>query len=207
MDDQVKTISKWLATGSINIFGSPFAGKDTQGLILADILGGALVAGGDILRSYPDQEKIKQMMSTGDLFPTDFYMSIVLPFLSQKEWKDKPLILSALGRLRGEESMIMKATTDSGHPIKAVILLKLSEEDVWNRFEQSKLQQDRGDRADDNREALENRLKKFSEKTVPVIEFYRKEGLLIEIEGSLNRIKVTEEIIKSLAERAQNIQS
>ena len=204
MDDQQKTISQWLGTGSINIFGSPFAGKDTQGLILADILGGALVAGGDILRSYHDQEKIQQLMATGDLFPTDFYLDVVLPFLSQPEWRQKPLILSAIGRLKGEESVIMKATTDSGHPLKAVILLQLSEEEVWRRFEQSKLQRDRGNRADDNHEALENRLKKFQEQTVPVIDFYRNEGLLIEIDGALDRIKVTNEIIGKLFDRAVN---
>lgn len=204
MEDHIHAISTWLGTGSINVFGRPFAGKDTQGLILADLLGGVLIAGGDILRSYHDQEKIKQIMSTGELFPTDLYMSIVLPYLSRDEISAKPLILSSVGRLHGEEEMIVKATTDSGHPIKAVVVLDMSVEEVWRRFDASQQQHDRGERADDHREVLETRLKKFQEKTMPVIDYYRNQGLVLEVDGTQTRDAVTNSIIDGLAERARS---
>ncbi len=204
MNDQVKTILSWLGTGSINVFGRPFAGKDTQGRILADILGGDLIAGGDILRSYPDQEKIEKVMAAGGLIPSDFYLDIMLPFLSRPELKEKPLILSAVGRLKGEETIIMEATETSGHPIKAVVVLQLTNQDVWDRYEESKNQNDRGDRSDDKLETLKNRLQKFEDKTEPVIEFYRSQGLLIEVDGTKPREEVTNEIIDKLYERATN---
>ena len=92
----------------------------------------------------------------------------------------------------------MKAAADSGHPTKAVILLQISEQEVWQRYEQSKARHDRGNRSDDQGEALKTRLKKFRDKTVPVIEFYRELGLLHEIDGTLPRDSVTNEIISSL---------
>jgi adenylate kinase len=198
MNEKINTIQNWLGTGSINIFGRPFAGKDTQGEILADYFGGELMAGGEMLRSYHDQAKIKELMSTGDLFPTDFYLSIVLPYLSRDEIKNKPLILSSIGRMKGEESTIIQATNESGHPMKAVVVLVLSEEEVMNRFEATRNLGDRGIREDDNHDALENRLVKYREQTMPVIEVYREKGLLIEVDGTLPRDQVTEEIIDSL---------
>jgi adenylate kinase len=200
MNDEIKIIANWLGAGSINIFGCPFSGKDTQGRILADLFGGVLIAGGDILRSHHDPEKIKQVLANGGIVPSDFYLGMVLPYLSQPELTGKPLILSAVGRSHGEEPAIMKATTDSGHPLKAVILLNLSEEEVWRRFEAetAEAQHDRGKRSDDHRTVLKTRLKKFQTNTIPVIEFYRGKGLLIEVDGVLSRGKVTNEILKGL---------
>lgn len=202
MDEKIQTIQKWLGTGSINIFGRPFAGKDTQGEKLAEYFGGELMAGGDMLRSFPDQERIKELMSTGDLFPTDFYLSVVLPYLSKDEIKDKPIILSSIGRMKGEESTIIQATDESGHPMKAVVVLVLSEEEVMSRFEATRNLGDRGIREDDNHDALENRLVKYREQTMPVIEVYREKGLLIEVDGTLPRDQVTNEIIDALYSRA-----
>jgi len=203
MSNKNKDISKWLAAGSINVFGRPFAGKDTQGLILANIFDGALIAGGDILRHYHDQEKVNKIMSTGELFPTNLYLEIVLPFLSQDKFHGKPLILSSVGRMVGEEQTIFDATKKSGHETKAVVVLNMSEDEVWRRFEAAKLLNDRGNRADDKKDALATRLKEFQQKTVPVIDFYKKLNLVIEVDGTLPLEDVTSEILNALTKRAQ----
>lgn len=200
MEDQIKKISDWLGTGSINIFGMPFSGKDTQGQILADLLGGALIGGGDILRAQQNA-KIDKILAKGDISPTDYYLKLIPPYFSKSEYNNQPLILSSVGRSHGEEPAIMKAAADSGHPIKAVIMLSLSEAEVWKRFKAVQIQQDRGRRADDKQESLETRLKRFQEKTMPVIKFYRNTGLLVEVDGALSRKEVTSEILKSLASR------
>lgn len=202
MDNQINTISKWLGVGSINIFGWPFAGKDTQAKKLAEIFGGVKLGGGEILRNYHDQNTLEQYLSSGKLIPTDLYLKIVLPYLSQSEIKEKPLILSSLGRLKGEETVILEATANSGHPTKAVVLLNLLEQEIWQRFEALKNERDRGERSDDKSEVLKIRLQEFKEKTLPVIDFYRNNGLLIEVDGSLSRDEVTNEILKNLFKRA-----
>lgn len=202
MNTQTEAVAAWLGAGSINIFGRPFAGKDTQGKVLADLFQGVLIGGGDILRSHHDPKQIEDILAAGGIVPSDFYLQMVLPYLSQDSLKGKPLILSAVGRSHGEEDIIMKATEDSGHPLKAAIVLTLSEDDVWRRFDASQAAHDRGDRTDDHRDVLKNRLKKFEEKTLPVIEYYRQKGLLIEVDGTLEAEQVTAEIISELAKRA-----
>jgi adenylate kinase len=202
MNDETKKIADWLGFGSINIIGDPFSGKDTQGKILAKLFNGAIIGGGDILRSHNDPRGIEKIMARGELIPSDFFLSLILPYFSKPEFNDKPLILSSVGRSHGEEKTIMQAAADSGHPMKAVILLKLAETDVWRRFAAAQADHDRGNRADDQAEVLNNRLKEFSAKTTPVIEYYRDQGLLIEVDGAAPTEVVTKEILQGLSTRA-----
>lgn len=203
MYPRIKTISQWLGTGSINLFGRPFAGKDTQGRMLATQLGGALIGGGDILRSHKDPKEIEQILAAGGLIPHDYYLHMVLPYLSRPEFNGKPLVLDAVGRAKGEEQAVLKAAEQSGHPLKAVIVLQLPEQEVWNRFDAAAAVGDRGSRADDSREVLKNRLKKYEDNTVPVLEYYKSAGLLIEVDGIGTRDEVAEAILDALTKRAQ----
>lgn len=191
-------ISEWLGTGSINIFGRPFAGKDTQCRKLADDLSGKLIGSGEILRSYHDQGQLNQIMSTGKLIPTDLYQQIVLPYFSKPDFKHLPLILSSVGRMKGEESVVMEAAFNSNHPIKAVIFLQLSEHEVMNRFEAAQKLKDRGQRPDDGRDVLNTRLQEFKIETIPVLDYYRQRELLIEVNGALSREEVFEQILDKL---------
>ncbi len=201
-DSKINEIKIWLGSGSINLFGLPFSGKDTQGEMLANVLGGVLIAGGEILRSYPDQTKIEEIMADGNLLPSELYMDIVLPYLSRTELNNKPLILSSVGRMQGEQQIIMESASRSGHPLKAVVLLELSEDTIYKRFEKAQATHDRGEREDDSRVVLQNRIAKFKEQTLPVIDFYQKNELLIRVDDSKNKEEVELEIIEALHKKA-----
>lgn len=199
-DAVVQELKDWLGTGSINIFGPPFAGKDTQGARLADALGAVLLGGGDILRGSDMPERIKRLMHTGQLIPTNDYFEMVLPYLSQNKFADKPLILSSVGRWHGEEAGVLEATSASGHPVKAVVYLSIDEATVWRRWEHSDAVKHRGKRADDSYEVLQIRLDEFRNKTLPVISFYRSQDLLIEINTNHQKDTVTDSILEALLE-------
>lgn len=198
MSSKINDVKTWLKDGSINIFGAPLSGKDTQSKKLAEALGASLIGGGTILRGDNMPDYIKEAMKTGELIATDDYLSIVMPYLSRDEFKDKPMILNSIGRWHGEEDGVMYATDKSGHPIKAVIYLKLDEKYSVERLQQAKVLNDRGDRQDDTEAKLDIRLKEFRDKTLPVIESYRSLGLLVEIDGTLPKEKVFEEILDKL---------
>lgn len=197
---EINSVKKWLGTGSINIFGRPFAGKDTQGKILADLFNGTLLGGGDILRGSVIPDHVKKLLDAGFLAPTEDYINIVLPYLRQEAFKGRPLILSSVGRWHGEEEGVLNAANEAGHELKAVIYLSLEEDFVRSRWEAQDHTTSRGHRADDTREVLEIRLKEFREKTLPVIEYYRQRGLLIEIDGTQSVDAVTKQIVNALAD-------
>lgn len=198
MEEKTQIIKNWLGYGSINIFGLPFAGKDTQGALLATLFDGVMFSSGDILRHNKDNVKLQQIMAEGGIIPSDLFEEIVVPYLSNPELSAHALILSEVGRMGDEADIVLRATQSSGHPTKAVILLKLSDEEVWRRFDAASQSHDRGQRADDNRAVLQTRLDNYHEKVMPTIEYYREKRLLIEIDGSQPKEIVTENIINAL---------
>jgi adenylate kinase len=199
---QLVALQAWLGNGSINIFGLPYAGKDTHGSILAELLDAPLLSGGDILRNSVIPPEVKRDLDAGILVPTEDYLNIVTPYLSKPEFQDKPLILSSVGRWIGEEEGVLAATEASGHPIKAVVYLHLSVETMRERWAKSQEKNDRGGRADDAKGVIETRIQEFREKTLPVIEVYRQKGLLIEVNSDAEKQEVLENILARLYIRA-----
>jgi adenylate kinase len=200
-DEHLAKLKSWLQSGSINIFGLPFSGKDTHGAALAELFNTSLLGGGDILRAL-HADKYVQHSGGGKLFPPDEFLRIITPFLSKPDFDGKPLILSAVGRWLGEEKGIIDAANASGHPMKAVIYLHLSEEVLRERYKKSLETGDRGERADDAEHNLATRIQEFNEKTLPVIEIYRRMGLLIEVNGDAPKREVTKSILAHLLMRA-----
>lgn len=200
MDTEAKinAIKAWLGTGAINIFGLPMSGKDTQGIRLAETLNAKFISSGMIIRDMESKTR-QNYSSEGALIPSNIFYEWVLPYLERPDLFNYPLILSSIGRWSGEETQVMSVASGAGHDIKAVIILNISESDVENRFNESKILDDRGSRADDkNLEVFRNRLKEFRLKTMPVIQHYKSLGLLIEVNGDQYRDEVFAEIIDKL---------
>ena len=203
MDEKITAIKQWLGTGSINIFGLPFSGKDTVGIRLAELIGAKFLSSGLILRSAQDEDNdLKKDLSAGNLAPTDKFENIVLPYFKREDLHDFPLILSSVGRWEGEEYSVISAANGSGHPIKAVIVLNVSEAEVKKRWHDSRLLMDRGQREDDRDERiLDNRINEFRTKTMPVIETYHARDLLVPVSASADKDSVFYNVINGLYEK------
>ena len=196
--EKIDHIKKWLGTGSIDIFGLPFAGKDSQCHRLVDAIGGNFVISGDIFRNSNMPERVKECMRTGKLVLTEDFINIVLPYFSQQKFDNQSLILSSVGRWHGEEDGVIAALNQSSHPLKAVIYLDIPTKESHERWQAREIYNDRVGRLDDTEETLQTRFREFQEKTMPVIEYYRNQGILIEIDGRRSRDEVGKDIIDSI---------
>ncbi len=202
MEEKIETIKNWLGTGSINIFGLPMSGKDTQGVKLAEALGARLLSSGMIIREMEKETK-QDYSSNGALIPTDVFYEWVLPYFGREDLRESPLVLSSIGRWFGEEDSVMNAAANAGHKISAVVVLNVSEDDVRERFAAAKKLGDRGDRADDsNEEIFEKRLEEFRTKTAPVLMHYQTLGLLVPVNGDQSREDVFAEMVDKLYTKA-----
>lgn len=170
--------------------------------MLAKKFNGVVISSGDVLRKTDIPGHARQAIDSGELSPTDVFREVVTPYLAKKEFDGHPLLLSTVGRMHGEEQVVIAAAEDGGHPIKAVIFLEIEEIDVWQRFEAMKHNDSRGQRVDDDIESIKKRLKLYGEKTLPVIEVYRKLGLLDIIDGRQSPVNVYQSIIDKLYTRA-----
>ena len=204
MEPEIQTIKNWLATGSVNIFGLPYSGKDTVGIRLAEILGGLYLSSGLILREVEKENlEVRKTLSAGLFAPQDQFFNIVLPYFSRADLADHPLILGGVGRWVGEENATMEAAAAGGHAIKAALLLNVSEADIRSRWDQARIIQDRGERSDDKElKILDTRISEFQTKEIPVIMHYKNFGLLIPINADQSKDKVFAEVVKKLAQFA-----
>lgn len=195
-----ETIRKWLGSGAINIFGLPFAGKDTHGRKLAELLDAPLLSSGDVFRASRDILTREDLatLDSGGLPPSDVFLKLFTPYFEKPEFTGRPLVLSSVGRWLGEEVGVLNAAERSNHPVKAVLYLHLAEDQVHTRFLKSKELQDRGVRQDDEEHKLAKRIDEFNQKTIPVIEEYRKRGLLIEINSDAPKTEVFDNILARL---------
>ena len=202
MEEKIATIKTWLGTGSINIFGLPMSGKDTQGVKLAEALSAKFLSSGIIIRAM-EEETRHHYTADGSLLPTNLFYEWVLPYFERKDLFHYPLILSSIGRWYGEENQVMSVAAGAGHEIKAAIILNISEADVENRYNESKILNDRGDRRDDKDLAIfHNRLAEFRTKTMPVVQHYKSLGLLIEVNGDQPKEAVFNELVDKLYAKA-----
>jgi adenylate kinase family enzyme len=115
-------------------------------------------------------------------------------------------VLSSVGRWEGEEYPVIEAAEDAGHPIKAVILLNISEAEAKKRWQTAKTLMDRGEREDDKESsAFDKRIDEFIQKTMPVIETYQKRGVLVSVPATADREAVYQKVIEELAIKAHEI--
>ncbi|MDR0887118.1 MAG: nucleoside monophosphate kinase [Candidatus Nomurabacteria bacterium] len=200
---KIKLIKSWLGSGSVNVFGVPFAGKDTVCTKLSEILGAEFISSGDIIRSNSglfSQKAIKET-NNGTLTPTEEFKQIVLPFFGRASLSGKALVLSSVGRWTGEEYPTMNTLIKYNHPTKLVLVLELSKDEVLSRWKIAQEIQDRdgGIRKDDaTAKIVKRRIKEYETKTLPVVNFYARLGLAYKINAAQPREKVLQDCLDTL---------
>lgn len=190
MENKILAIRSWLGSGAINIFGIQFSGKDTLGVPLAERLGAKFISSGDLVRAAmhnSNDSRIQQAAlytQTGILTPTDEFRQLIVPHLKDDRLSGMPLVLGSVGRWIGEEEVVMAALAEGGHPLHAVIVLNIPEEEVWRRWEEVKNTRNGGRQDDQDRSRVAKRLQEFKEKTVPVITKYASLGIVINVDAT-----------------------
>lgn len=196
--NKINVIKTWLGSGSINIFGRPLSGKDTQAQFLSKVLDAPIIGGGDIIRKSREGAALNEYTSNGRLAPQKDYLDLIIPYLSRDEFINKPLIFSSLGRWHGEEEPILNAAEESGHPVKTILYLSVPDAVIYQRLELAQQVGDREIRPDDRPDAIPLRLKEFNTKTIPVIDYYESKGMLKRIDGTMPPEKVAEAVLDTL---------
>ncbi len=198
MEEQFQQIKNWLGIGSINIFGLPMSGKDTIGVRLAENLGAKFLSSGMIIRAI-EQEKGENLSHEGKLIPQNVFFEWILPYFEREDLWKYPLILSSIGRWNGEENEVMSVAKKTGHTIRTVVELQLTEQDVIERWEAAKILGDRGLRPDDAKpEVFQTRIQEYREKTLPVLRHYQELGLLVSVPAAAPREEVFTNVVNAL---------
>lgn len=176
----------------IILIGIQGSGKSTQGNLLSSNLNIPYLSSGHIFREMakektPTGRYIKETMNAGYLIPDDKTLEIVQEYLGRDEYK-QGYILDGFPRTVPQAEKF-----ENG--IKAVFYLKVSDKEaLWRLAGRN----DEGVREDDTLKAILKRIDLFHEKTEPVIDFFRKKGLVHEIDGEQSIEEIHNQIITEL---------
>ena len=200
------------------LVGPPGAGKGTQALHLASHFGIPHISTGDIFRLNIKGETelgklAKSYMDAGNLVPDSVTNEMVADRLTHDDAKSG-FLLDGYPRNVGQADFLKEALVKAGTTLDAVLEFALANEEIIKRLSgrrtcrgcggvshvvfnapktagvcdncQGELYQ----REDDKEEVIAHRLDVYSEQTAPIIDYYRKTGLLKTISaiGEVNEI-------------------
>lgn len=203
------------------LFGIQGSGKGTQAEKIAEKYNLEIFETGARLRALAQEnetlgKKVKSIIEAGHLVPNKVVIEIVENFI-QKTPKAKSILFDGIPRSMKQKESLEKIFQKLGRESKA-LLINISKKEAIKRlttrrickeckmvypafYKEERCNKCSGkliSRIDDNIESIKTRLDFFEKETMPVIEKYRKEARLIEIDGEKSIEEVSEEIFGKL---------
>ena len=191
---------------NIVLLGAPGAGKGTQSAKLVEDYGFTHLATGDLLRAAVAVgtelgKKAKTYMDAGDLVPDEVVIGLVAERLQENP--DAPYLLDGFPRTPAQAVALDGVLSDLGKKLDYAIALSVDHDVVVERISSRRLCRGCGfigtvadgatcpecggemyQRDDDNAEAVRNRLEVYDKQTSPLIDYYRGNGALVEVDGN-----------------------
>lgn len=178
----------------IIIFGPPGAGKGTQAKRISNEYNIPHLSTGEIFRSAiknetPLGKEVKSILDAGDLVPDEKVVALVEEELKDDKYEEG-YILDGFPRTVPQAEAFDSILDKKGKTLDAFLQLEVPEEELIERI------MSRGEgRSDDTPEKVKNRLDVYKKETQPVLNYYKKQGVVKEVDGVgsideiFNRIK------------------
>ncbi|TDA29762.1 MAG: adenylate kinase [Archaeoglobi archaeon] len=208
------------------LLGAPGAGKGTQAKFIVEKYGIPQISTGDMLREAVAKgtelgKKAKEFMSQGKLVPDEIVIGIVKERLRQKDCEGG-FILDGFPRTIAQAEALDRIMAEMGRKIDAVINISVPEEEIVRRIVNRRICRKCGaiyhliydppkrpgicdkcggelyQRDDDREEVVRQRFAVYRKSTQPLIDYYRKRGVLYEVDGTKDIVSVKSEILSIL---------
>ena len=211
------------------LFGAPGVGKGTQAVELAKKFNLTHISTGEIFReiiaSHSELgELANSYISKGNLVPDDVTVGIVKERLAQEDCKNG-FILDGFPRTLPQAECLDNICLELNMNIDCVIDIEVNEDELIKRLSGRRVCKSCGasyhidlnpskvenvcdkcngelyTRKDDHKESVAVRLKTYKSSTMPLINFYKAKGLLVEINGQQEINEVLNEIVEKIGEK------
>lgn len=169
---------------NIVLFGAPGSGKGTQAKLIAEKYGFDHVSTGDLFRyeishKTPLGLKAQEIINRGDLCPDDITLGMLNNHI-QKHADSKGFIFDGVPRTIKQAEMLDDKNLFKDLNISMVLYLYVEMEEVEKRIlKRAQLE----NRADDTPETVKARVANFFDQTMPLVDYYKQQGKLIQLNG------------------------
>lgn len=185
------------------IFGPPGAGKGTQASAIAEHYGIPAISTGDIFRSNIKEgtelgKKVQEITAAGGYVSDEITNAIVKDRLAEDDC-EPGFLLDGYPRTEAQVHALDDMLAEQGHPLEAVLMLTVDEDEVVSRL--LKRAEVEG-REDDTEEVIRERQAIYGRETKPLADLFRERGLLVEVDGMGGVDEVGERIFAALDAKA-----
>jgi adenylate kinase len=175
----------------IMLLGPPGSGKGTQASRLKEVLGIPSISSGDALRENleagtPLGLEAKKYMESGGLVPDDIIIAFVKGLIEKLDTA-KGFMLDGFPRTIAQAEALDKYLGEEGIPLDRVFYLDVPKEVLMKRIagrQAALAAEGGGQRKDDDPAIAEKRIDVYNELTKPLVDHYKKLGILVEIDGT-----------------------
>jgi adenylate kinase len=179
------------------ILGPQGSGKGTQAKLLSEKFGLKHISSGDLLRAEAESGSAKgkiigNILASGALMPFDTVLEVLEPAILSST---SGFILDGTPREVSQAEYLDSFLVERKINIDKVILLNIPREESLSRLAKRAALEGR---SDDTPEAINERLALYENETLPVIEKYRSEGKLLEIDGTPDIQTIFQDIVNKL---------
>lgn len=184
---------------NIVLFGAPGSGKGTQAKLIAEKFGFDHVSTGDLFRyeishKTPLGLKAQEIINRGDLCPDDITLGMLNNHI-QKHADSKGFIFDGVPRTIKQAEMLDDKNLFKDLNISMVLYLYVEMEEVEKRIlKRAQLE----NRADDTPETVKARVANFFDHTMPLVDYYKNQGKLIQLNGMQDIEHVFADICKTI---------
>jgi len=207
------------------LLGPPGAGKGTQATLVSQGAGVAHVATGDLFReNIRNQTELgmqaKAFVDRGALVPDELTVRMLLDRLDRPDTQ-KGVLLDGFPRTVDQARALDEALKERGQAVDQVLYINVGEEEVVRRLagrwtcrqcgavyhqvfsppkQPGRCDQCGGElyqRDDDKPETVRNRLTVFNQQTAPLIDYYKKQSKLLEVNGEQEADAVGRNLLKA----------
>lgn len=182
------------------IVGPPGAGKGTQAARIAERFGIPTISTGDIFRANIKNEtelgkRVKAIVDAGDYVPDSLTNELVTDRLAEAD-ATTGFLLDGYPRTPEQVRYLDELLASHGHKLDGVLRLVADQDEIVRRLRKRAIEQGR---ADDSEEAIRHRQEVYQRETAPVLDMFREQGLLIEVDGLGTVDEVTDRIWAAFA--------
>ena len=168
------------------LFGPPGAGKGTQATAMVERYNLRHLSTGELLRKEIAEGtelglKAKSLIDAGSLVPDEVVEGMIDNAFKTTEGVSG-FLLDGFPRTIAQAEALDKMLAASGEEVTSVISIMIPDEMIKERIRHRAAIEGRADDASD--ETVNNRIRNYHEKTEPLVDFYRKAGKYVEIDGT-----------------------
>ncbi len=181
------------------LLGPPGAGKGTQAARLAGSFAAPHIATGDIFRANVAEgtelgRVAQEYMDRGDLVPDEVVIAMVMERLAEADCQ-AGFVLDGFPRTVNQAEALDRRLVRLGTPLEAALSFEVTEEELLRRLAGRAAAQHR---PDDAEQTIRHRLEVFAIKTRPLIDYYARRGLLLNVDAIGPIELVTKRILDGL---------